>query len=239
MGDNLPTVNLGLPPPTYAYGSTVNSGSAVSQTKSFGKTKASKIVSADGKGKVTFTENVTVQGNVDIPAGNLKLGSQTLTVTSAKLNKLLLNTNLTATTSEINTLDTVVATAAELNKMHGFTGTTEQMNRLDVTTAGQSEANKVLTTSENHGLVTFNKKVTAEDVLDAKVLELDSVAVTSTASELNVLDGITATKDELELVDFGPRMGYSADAVASLTTPSTAGLSEYDCSNPATNFWNV
>ena len=175
----------------------MNSKSAVSADKSFGKTKASKIVSADGKGKVTFTENVTVQGNVDIPAGNLKLGSQTLTVTSAKLNKLLLNTNLTATTSEINTLDTVVATAAELNKMHGFTGTTEQMNRLDVTTAGQSEANKVLTTSENHGLVTFNKKVTAEDVLDAKVLELDSVAVTSTASELNVLDGITATKDEL------------------------------------------
>lgn len=78
--------------------------------------------------------------------------------------------------SEINDL---TATAAELNTLDGITATVTELNYLDgVTSAVQTQ-------------------------LDAKgtVSSLSDLSVTSTAAELNILNGVTATTAELNILD--------------------------------------
>ena len=53
--------------------------------------------------------------------------------------------------------------ATEINKLDGVTATTAEINYLDITTLGASEASKVLTANAS-GIVTFNKAITEETV---------------------------------------------------------------------------
>ena len=104
----------------WEYGSTLSTDAdTTSYYKGFGKTDPSKIVTTDAQGKVTFSQNVEIDGDLDVPDGQLFLNGQPVTVSSSEINDLALIKDINATIAEINTLDTVVATPAKLNIMHG------------------------------------------------------------------------------------------------------------------------
>ena len=103
-----------------------------------------------------------------------------VTASASELNTL---DGVTASTAELNILDGVTATAAELNILDGVTSTAAELNILDGVTATATEIN----------LLDGVTSTTAElNILDG---------VTATATELNLLDGVTATTAELNYVD--------------------------------------
>ena len=103
----------------------------------------------------------------DLDAATLRIDGVEITASATELNSL---DGLTATTAELNILDGVTATATEINVLDGITSTTTELNKLDGFTGSTAELN----------------------LLDG---------VTATTAELNVLDGITATTTELNYTD--------------------------------------
>jgi hypothetical protein len=100
----------------------------------------------------------------------------------------------------------VTGTAAELNLIDGVTATTNELNYLDITTLGTSENSKALTQSAG-GVVTVGGaagdqvlNIASHDLVDGG-LKLAGTLVTSSASELNILDGVTSTNTELNYND--------------------------------------
>jgi len=85
--------------------------------------------------------------------------------------------------------DIVTSTAAELNKLDGATVSTAQLNFNDVT-AGTLTASKALVADS----------MSTIDTIKTNALHLNGIQVTSSAAELNVLDGITAIDTDLSTV---------------------------------------
>ena len=131
----------------------------------------------------------------------------------------------------VTTLDiggtNVTSTAAELNILDGVTATTAELNYSDTGSAvGTVVASKVVTADANKDVASFrNITLTGEldagslDVsgdadidgtLETDALSINGTAVTSTAAELNLLDGVTATTAELNLNDTGVSVGTVA-----------------------------
>ena len=131
----------------------------------------------------------------------------------------------------VTTLDiggtNVTSTAAELNILDGVTATTAELNYSDTGSAvGTVVASKVVTADANKDVASFrNITLTGEldagslDVsgdadidgtLETDALSINGTAVTSTAAELNLLDGVTATTAELNLNDTGVSVGIVA-----------------------------
>jgi hypothetical protein len=110
-------------------------------------------------------------------------------------------TAVTATAAELNILDGVTATAAELNILDGVTATTAELNILDGVTATFGEIN--LLDGSSAGTIVNSKSVIygAAGEVNATTLQIGGVSITSTAAELNILDGVTATATELNLLD--------------------------------------
>lgn len=97
--------------------------------------------------------------------------------------------------SEINDL---TATAAELNTLDGITATVTELNFMDgVTSAVQTQ----MDTKSPIANPTFTGTATAPTINASTSLQIGGVAITSTAAELNILDGVTATTAELNFVD--------------------------------------
>jgi len=121
-----------------------------------------------------------------------------VTATTAELNIL---DGVTATTAELNILDGVTATTAELNILDGVTATTAELNILDGVTATTAELN--LVNGSAAGTIVNSKAVIygAAGQVNATTLQIGGVSVTSTAAELNILDGVTATTAELNILD--------------------------------------
>ena len=93
----------------------------------------------------------------------------------------------------------VTASATELNLIDGYTGTTAELNYLDVTTLGTSEDSKALTQASS--VVTVGAtdgdqilNIASHDLVDGG-LKLAGTLVTSSATELNLLDGRTIVGD--------------------------------------------
>ena len=103
-------------------------------------------------------------------------------------------TGVTSTAAEINILDGVTATAAELNLMDGVTATTAELNHVDGVT---SNVQTQMDTKAPVADPTFTGTATAPTVNASTALQIGGVAVTATAAELNVLDGITASVSDL------------------------------------------
>lgn len=163
----------------------------------FGESEANKVVTADASGNVVFKHNVEIDGDLNIPHGKLKINGVIVDKSATQLNDAVAHfAGLTASSAEINTLDGIVATSAELNKLHLVTADKDDLNRLDITTEGASEAGKVVT-ADAQNKVTFSGDVDVTGTLDATSLQINGVAVTSTASELNILSGVTATAEQL------------------------------------------
>ena len=88
----------------------------------------------------------------------------------------------------------VTATGAELNKLDGVTATTPELNYVDVT-PGTATASKAVVLNASSHIDTI--KTTALHIGASG----SATQVTSTAAELNILDGVTADATELNKLD--------------------------------------
>jgi len=86
---------------------------------------------------------------------------------------------------------TVTASAAEINAMSGGGLSAAELAVLDGVTPGTLTNSKALVVGASGEI----------DALDVTALSVNGTAVTSTAAELNILDGVTATAAELNILD--------------------------------------
>jgi len=149
-----------------------------------------------------------------------------VTSTSAELNIL---DGVTSTTAELNKLDGVTSTTAELNIVDGVTATTAELNILDVSTASGASTSTFLRgdgswqaiTGQGHTIQNAGSNLASRTGLNFDGTYLigtdDSgsnqtdvtlhstlqglASVTSTAAELNIMDGVTSTTAELNILD--------------------------------------
>lgn len=137
-----------------------------------------------------------------------------ITATTAELNKLA-GTATGLSSSELDILDGATLSTAELNILDGVTASYDEINYLDGTTAGTAVASKAM--------ILGSDKNVDELHIDDSGLYLGSgagTAVTSTAAELNKLDGVTGT-----LICFQEAVIGHADAAAALMTlPANAKI---------------
>jgi hypothetical protein len=130
----------------------------------------------------------------------------------------------------------VTGTAAELNLIDGYTGTTAELNYLDITTLGTSEDSKALTQASS--VVTIGAaagdqvlNIASHDLVDGG-LKLAGTLVTSSAAEINKLDGLSATTTEL---DYNNVASLGTVEVSKTVTATAAGLvnhADYQVSRP-------
>jgi cytoskeletal protein CcmA (bactofilin family) len=177
-------------------------------------------------GSLDVSGDVDVDGTLETDA--LSIASTLVTSTAAELNIL---DGVTSTTAELNILDGVTSTAAELNILDGVTSTAAELNILDGVTSTAAELNyndtgaavgtvvasKTVTVDANKDAASFrNITLTGEldagslDVsgdadidgtLETDALSINGTVVSSTAAELNILDGVTSTTAELNILD--------------------------------------
>ena len=100
----------------------------------------------------------------------------------------------------------VTSSGAELNILDGVTATSTELNYLDITTLGTSENSKVVTQSAG-GVITVGGaagdqvlNIASHDLVDGG-LKLAGTLVTSSAAEINKLDGLGASTTELDYND--------------------------------------
>jgi len=147
-----------------------------------------------------------------------------VTSTAAELNIL---DGVTSTAAELNILDGVTSTAAELNTLDGITAVVGELNALDLgaTAVGTAIASKAMVLDSNKdytgvrnftlsgeldaGSLDISGDADIDGTLETDALSINGTAVTSTAAELNILDGVTATASELNLLDGGTSVGSS------------------------------
>jgi len=181
----------------------------------YGDANATPVIVVDSDGRITGISTVATAGS----GGGVSGISSVLGDTSPQLGgDLDLNNNDITGTGNVNITGVVTATSFVGNVTGDLTG--------DVTgnadTADQVKT-QTTTTSANHYL-TFvdsnNGSATAETVytdaslhynpvtnqftapgVNMTILYLDGVEVTSTAAELNILDGVTASASELNILD--------------------------------------
>ena len=156
--------------------------------------------------------NVDVDGTLETDA--LSINGTTVSSTAVELNIL---DGVTATASELNIMDGVTSTTAELNILDGVTASAADINLIDGITNGTVIASKAIITDSNKD-ISGGRNITISGELDAATLDISGNAdidgtletdalsingttVTSTAAELNILDGVTSTTAELNLLD--------------------------------------
>jgi hypothetical protein len=120
--------------------------------------------------------SLDISGNVDVDG--------TLETDALSIN----GTTVTSTAAELNILDGVTSTASELNILDGVTSTATELNLVDGSSAG---------TIANSKAVIYG----SSGEVNATTLQIAGTSITSTAAELNILDGVTSTATELNIMD--------------------------------------
>ena len=154
-----------------------------------------------------------------------------ITATASEINTL---DGITASTSELNILDGATVTTAELNVLDGITASTTELNYTDgVTSNIQTQlddkvAKNTAITGATKTKITYDSKglVTAGDDLvesDIPSLHLSKVSdVTATATELNYVSGVTSSVqnqlDDKVVKTSGASKVYGTDANGDQTT---------------------
>ena len=133
----------------------------------------------------TEVARVEDNGTFNVVTDKLAINGTAITSTAAELNIL---DGVTSTTAELNILDGVTATATEINKLDGVTSTTAELNLVDGSSAG---------TIVNSKAVVYG----SSGEVNATTLQIGGTSITSTAAELNILDGVTSTAAELNILD--------------------------------------
>jgi trimeric autotransporter adhesin len=158
----------------------------------------------------------------------------------------------TASTGNFSTLSiggtAITATASELNILDGVTASFAELNYTDITTLGVAEASKALTVS---GTSTINMSsfATTNVNIDSgaidgtpigagtastgnfSTLSIGGTAITSTAAELNILDGVTASFTELNYNDITTLGTAQTSKVLTVSGSSTINLNSYATTN--------
>ena len=176
-----------------------------------GNTNSGRIVlncesNSHGQTLASQPHSASVTNTMLLPAGASStlvslVSTDTLTnktLTSPKINE---DVAVTATATEINILDGVTSTTAELNILDGVTSTASELNILDGVTSTASELN--LVDGSSAGTIVNSKAVIygCSGEVNATTLQIAGTSITSTAAELNILDGVTATATELNIMD--------------------------------------
>ena len=173
------------------------------------------------QGAIQLNCEANSHGQIIIAAPHSESASNTLTLPSTGGNARLVSTSSTATLTnktltspKINEDVAVTATATEINLLDGVTSTTAELNILDGVTSTASELN--LVDGSSAGTIANSKAVIygSSGEVNATTLQIAGTSITSTAAELNILDGVTATATELNIMD--------GDTSASATTLADA-----------------
>lgn len=134
-------------------------------------------------GNITLTLPATTDTVTGIAA------TQTLTnktLTSPKINE---DVALTATATELNLLDGVSGLVqADFTKLAAVDSTAAELNLVDGSSAG---------TIVNSKAVIYG----SSGEVNATTLQIAGTSITSTAAELNILDGVTSTATEINVID--------------------------------------
>lgn len=145
-------------------------------------TQLQSAAHADYSGNVTLTLP---------PATDTLVGRATTdTLTNKRLTSPKLNEDVavSATATELNVLDGITSTTAELNILDGVTSTASELNLVDGSSAG---------TIVNSKAVVYG----SSGEVNATTLQIAGTSITSTAAELNILDGVTSSTAELNILD--------------------------------------
>mgnify|MGYP003626908165 CR=1 FL=1 len=179
---------------------------------------ASKAMVLDSNKDYTGVRNFTLSGELD--AGSLDISGNADIDGTLETDALSINgTTVTSTAAELNILDGVTSTAAELNALDGITAVVGELNALDLgsTAVGTAIASKAMILDSNKdytgvrnftlsgeldaGSLDVSGNVDVDGTLETDALSINGTAITSTAAELNLLDGVTATTAELNILD--------------------------------------
>ncbi|MAD25474.1 MAG: hypothetical protein CMO44_15030, partial [Verrucomicrobiales bacterium] len=115
----------------YSYGAATTGLPIISYVKGVGRSAAGKVVTADTDQHVQLVNNVTIEGDLDVPVGEINIEGVSLTVTAVELNQAgNLHGNITASAQELNSLSGILSTITELNTMSGVTADTTDLNRV-------------------------------------------------------------------------------------------------------------
>jgi len=127
----------------------------------------------------------------------------TVTIGSAGISEAELEIldGATVTTDELNILDGVTSTASELNLVDGSSAGTI-VNSKAVIYGSSGEVNATTLQIAGTSITSTAAEINILDGVTSTAAELNILdGVTSTAAELNILDGVTSTATELNIVD--------------------------------------
>ena len=213
----------------------------------FAATTAAIDGQIDTKATAKVKDDIIATAPVSIADDSPSAGKITVSV-DAKLTELATMDQNTAnsladlTQAEVQTLDGITATTAELNYVDGVTSNVQtqlnakQASATDLTNlssmqTGASAELASLTSTELDildGATVTTAEVNILDGVTSTTAELNILdGVTSTAAELNILDGVTATAAELNIVD-GVTATTAEINVLDGVTASTAELNLMD-----------
>jgi len=171
------------------------------------------LVDGSTAGTVVNSKAVIYGASGEVNATTLQVGGSSITATPTELNTL---DGITSTTAELNILDGVTSTASELNLVDGsVAGTVTNSKAVIYGAAGEVNATKLQVGGTD--ITATPAEINTLDGITATTAELNILdGVTATAAELNALDGITATVTELNYTD-----GVTSNIQTQLTTLDT------------------
>ena len=159
---------------------------------------------ADSTGVVTIASSVLT--TTDINGGSIDgttIGSTT--ASTGNFSTLSIGgTAITATAAELNVLDGITATTAELNYTDGVTSNIQTQLNTKAPIASPTFTGTVTipTVDINAGAIDNTTiGATTASTGNFSTLSIGGTAITATAAELNILDGVTATTAEINYLD--------------------------------------
>jgi len=161
---------------------------------------------------------------LDDADGAAVLSTLGLTATASELNTL---DGITADVNELNILDGATVTTAELNILDGATVSTAELNYLDITALGTTEASKAVTADAN-GVVTFD---------NGKIEESTAITSSSNAATLDLQDGDNFTHDLTEDVTYTFSNPASSGKASAFTLKVTQDSTARTITWPASVDW--
>ena len=165
---------------------------------------ATEKMSISSGGNVDVTGNMTIGGNLDV-TGTVSFSENNVTdVGIMSLDTLRgdadTNTSIVFSGSDVITIATGGTTAATFNASQILTLADDLIIKSDGTIGGANDTDL---------LTLGNAILTVAGEVSMTTLDIGGTNVTSTAAELNILDGVTSTTDELNLLDGGTSVGSS------------------------------
>ena len=184
-------------------------------------------IAAGGDNQVTFTNGAIVPSTDN----DIDLGTSSAEFKDAYFDGTVTTDALVADTADINggTIDGAIIGGSSAAAITGtaITGTSfvigsadiseAELETIDGVTAGTVAASKAVVVDSNKDIASFRNitltgeldagsldvsgDVDVDGTLETDALSINGTAVTSTAAELNILDGVTATATELNLID--------------------------------------